>query len=91
MPGLFGGVLRGWSEWLLRVVWGLVFALLIQQTLWLTRACRSITKLIGESFKLHSQSLVGYDDSMMAPDGEGSVSSPLDSRPMEALEMQTAY
>jgi hypothetical protein len=26
----------------------------------------SITKLMGESFKLHSQALIGYEDAMMA-------------------------
>lgn len=26
----------------------------------------SITKLMGESFKLHSQALIGYEDALMA-------------------------
>ena len=50
-----------------------------------------ITKVIGESFKIHAQALSGYEDSMTSPGGEAPISPPLDARPMEALEMQTAY
>lgn len=51
----------------------------------------SITKLIGESFKLHSQALVGFEDSQGQHDGnmqQNGMSTPVGVRP---LEMQTAY
>lgn len=32
---------------------------------------RSITKLMGESFKLHSQALIGYEDALMAEQNNG--------------------
>ncbi|KAL9049132.1 MAG: hypothetical protein Q9162_007373, partial [Coniocarpon cinnabarinum] len=51
-----------------------------------------ITKIIGESFKIHAQALSGYEDSLTSPDGDGQrVSPPLDARPLETLEMQAAY
>lgn len=33
----------------------------------------SITKLMGESFKLHSQALIGYEDSMSAEHNQGAT------------------
>lgn len=52
-----------------------------------TDSCRSITKLMGESFKLHGHALVGYEDALVS-----GVSSPsLASRGVEILEMQAAY
>ena len=32
---------------------------------------RSITKLMGESFKLHSQALAGYEDALLAGQQNG--------------------
>ena len=52
--------------------------------------CR-ITKIIGDSFKIHAQALSGYEDSVTTPNGDTRMSPPLDARPIEALEMQTAY
>ena len=50
-----------------------------------------ITKVIGESFKIHAQALSGYEDSLTSPNDENHVTPPLDARRVEALEMQTAY
>ena len=52
----------------------------------LMRIC-SITKLMGESFKLHGQALVGYEDALVS-----GVSSPsMAGRNVDLLEMQAAY
>ncbi|KAK7559410.1 fungal-specific transcription factor domain-containing protein [Phyllosticta paracitricarpa] len=48
-----------------------------------------ITKLMGESFKLHSQALVGYEDAMSSRSGSPTPSIP--NQPVQVLEMQTAY
>jgi hypothetical protein len=48
----------------------------------------SITKLMGEAFKLHSQALVGYEDAMSSRSGSAS---PLASGAVQVLEMQMAY
>ena len=46
-----------------------------------------ITKLMGESFKLHAQALVGYDDSQLA-----SKDQPLQPMPTKGLpSVGTAY
>jgi len=37
--------------------------------------CYSITKLMGESFKLHAQALTGYEDAMVA-EAEQKLGSP---------------
>lgn len=57
---------------------------------WLMK--NSITKLMGEAFKLHSQALVGYEDAL----SENRSASPTPSmaaaaQHVQALEMQTAY
>jgi len=49
---------------------------------------RSITKLMGEAFKLHSQALVGYEDAMSSRSGSAS---PLAAGSVQVLEMQMAY
>ena len=46
----------------------------------------SITRLLGESFKLHSQALMGYEDALAAGSG---ASTPISSAP-EVQMMQTA-
>lgn len=52
--------------------------------------CR-ITKLIGDSFKLHAQALSSYDDSAVA-NNQNARKIPNTKPPVvEALEMQTAY
>lgn len=38
---------------------------------------RSITKLMGESFKLHAQALVGYEDAVMAEQANGTPVQPM--------------
>ena len=48
----------------------------------------SITKLMGEAFKLHSQALVGYEDAMSSRSGSAS---PLAAGAVQVLEMQMAY
>ncbi|KAE9976109.1 hypothetical protein BLS_002251 [Venturia inaequalis] len=48
-----------------------------------------ITKLMGESFKLHSQALVGYEDAMSERSGSPTPSLAAQHVPM--LDMQTAY
>ena len=54
-----------------------------------TRLTRdSITKLMGEAFKLHSQALVGYEDAMSTHSGSPTPSMAPHVQP---LEMQTAY
>jgi hypothetical protein len=37
----------------------------------ITNNLNSITKLMGESFKLHSHALTGYEDAMMAEQPQG--------------------
>ena len=37
----------------------------------ITDIVTSITKLMGESFKLHAQALIGYEDAMMAEHNAG--------------------
>jgi hypothetical protein len=49
----------------------------------LMESCR-ITKLMGESFKLHSQALVGYEDAIASCSGS---STPGMSSPSEELDM----
>lgn len=48
-----------------------------------------ITKLMGESFKLHSQALVGYEDAMS--EHTGSPTSSMAQNGVQVLEMQVAY
>ncbi len=49
----------------------------------------SITKLMGESFKLHAQALVGYEEAVASGT---SVSTPtMSSQGIDALEMEAAY
>ena len=48
----------------------------------------SVTKLMGEAFKLHSQALVGYEDATSSHSGSPPPTLP---QPLQALEMQTAY
>ena len=50
--------------------------------------CR-ITKLMGESFKLHAQALVGYEEAVASGT---SISTPtMSSQGIEPLEMEAAY
>lgn len=50
----------------------------------------SITKLMGEAFKLHSQALIGYEDAMSSRSGSPTPS--IAAQPVRVLpEMQTAY
>ena len=49
----------------------------------------SITKLMGEAFKLHSQALVGYEDAMS--ERSGSASPSIAAGGVQVLEMQMAY
>jgi hypothetical protein len=49
----------------------------------------SITKLMGEAFKLHSQALVGYEDAMSSRSGSASPS--MAAGGVQVLEMQMAY
>ncbi|KAF2452615.1 putative transcription factor TDA9 [Lineolata rhizophorae] len=48
-----------------------------------------ITKLMGEAFKLHSQALVGYEDTVSSRSGSPTPS--MTSQPVQVLEMQAAY
>ncbi|KAF2126577.1 hypothetical protein P153DRAFT_359550 [Dothidotthia symphoricarpi CBS 119687] len=48
-----------------------------------------ITKLMGESFKLHSQALVGYEDAMSSRSGSATPS--MTTGGVQVLEMQMAY
>lgn len=68
------------------VVWGYVYLLEHAQTL-LTLS--SITKLMGEAFKLHSQALVGYEDAMS--ERSGSATPSMAAGGVQVLEMQMAY
>lgn len=68
------------------VVWGYVFITLCLYSL-LTRS--SITKLMGEAFKLHSQALVGYEDAMS--ERSGSATPSMAAGGVQVLEMQMAY
>ena len=47
----------------------------------------SITKLMGESFKLHSQALVGYEDAV--PSQSGTTTPTMSSHVPPELEMET--
>lgn len=49
----------------------------------------SITKLMGEAFKLHSQALVGYEDAMSSRSGSATPS--MATGGVQVLEMQMAY
>lgn len=49
----------------------------------------SITKLMGEAFKLHSQALVGYEDAMS--ERSGSATPSMAAGGVQVLEMQMAY
>ena len=49
----------------------------------------SITKLMGEAFKLHSQALVGYEDAMSGHSGSPTPS--LAAQHVPVLDMQAAY
>jgi hypothetical protein len=49
----------------------------------------SITKLMGEAFKLHSQALVGYEDAMS--ERSGSATPSMATGGVQVLEMQMAY
>lgn len=52
----------------------------------------SITKLIGESFKLHAQALGGYENSMMPHDGDAEQNRDMTPNGgVNSMEMQTAY
>jgi hypothetical protein len=68
------------------VVWGYVDSLLNWLYMMLTLC--SITKLMGEAFKLHSQALVGYEDAMSSRSGSAS---PMAAGGVQVLEMQMAY
>ena len=50
-----------------------------------------ITKVIGESFKIHAQALIGWEDSVAPPNGDAEVSPSISQRPIETLGLQTAY
>lgn len=50
----------------------------------------SITKLMGESFKLHSQALIGYEDAVMAEQQNGGSITPTAVIAPHATEV-TAY
>jgi len=49
----------------------------------------SITKLMGESFKLHSQALVGYEDAVTS--GSGASTPTMSSQGVGQLEMGITY
>jgi hypothetical protein len=52
----------------------------------------SITKLMGEAFKLHSQALVGYEDAALsAQSGSPEPSLNNTQQHLRVLEMQPAY
>jgi hypothetical protein len=68
------------------VVWGYVQRSVIFITM---LTLHSITKLMGEAFKLHSQALVGYEDAMSSR--SDSASPPLATGGVQLLEMQMAY
>jgi hypothetical protein len=69
------------------VVWGYVFLHLSVIDSALT--VPSITKLMGEAFKLHSQALVGYEDAMS--EHSGSATPSMAPGGVQVLEMQVAY
>jgi hypothetical protein len=48
-----------------------------------------ITKLMGESFKIHAQALVGYEDPVEVQSGSPTPS--VNPPHIRALDMQTAY
>lgn len=54
-----------------------------------TLTVSSITKLMGEAFKLHSQALVGYEDAMS--EHSGSATPSMAPGGVQVLEMQVAY
>ena len=88
-------VARLWGQMLDDVVvWGYVFSGLAQSPLSFRQpggsdanVLRSITKLMGESFKLHSQALVGYEDAIASG---SSASTPTRAAQPQELEMETA-
>ncbi len=49
----------------------------------------SITKLMGEAFKIHAQALIGYDDPSSARSGSPEASIP--TQHIRPLELQAAY
>ncbi len=54
-----------------------------------TDSVNRITKLMGESFKLHAQALVGYEEAVASGT---SVSTPnMSSQGIDPLEMEAAY
>lgn len=69
------------------VVWGCVLTLPLSTSRLLMR--RSITKLMGEAFKLHSQALVGYEDAMSSRSGSATPS--MAAGGVQVMEMQMAY
>ena len=69
------------------VVWGYVDLSVTLRNLSLT--LHSITKLMGEAFKLHSQALVGYEDAMSSRSGSATPS--MAAGGVQVLEMQMAY
>lgn len=68
------------------VVWGYVSMLLLDGS---KLTFYSITKLMGEAFKLHSQALVGYEDAMSSRSGSATPS--MAAGGVQVLEMQMAY
>jgi hypothetical protein len=69
------------------VVWGYVHSTHTMYYVILT--CHSITKLMGEAFKLHSQALVGYEDAMSSRSGSATPS--MATGGVQQLEMQMVY
>ena len=53
-----------------------------------TDRSRSITKSMGESFKLHAQALSGYDDAL-ASGTSGTTTPTMSSAPAPELEIET--
>lgn len=71
----------------MRLLFGGMFSLIFLKCIVLTLC--SITKLMGEAFKLHSQALVGYEDAMSSRSGSATPS--MAAGGVQVLEMQMAY
>lgn len=46
---------------------------------------------MGESFKIHAQALIGFEDALASQPGQGESNASVTAAPRAALEMQAAY
>ena len=56
---------------------------------WVSLTLHSITKLMGESFKLHAQALVGYEDAVASRSSSGTPT--MSSQGVQELDIETTF